>query len=384
MDIDRLVDFARDLVRIRSLSGEEGPAAERVSREMRQLGFDDVSVDSIGNTIGVIEGQETGPTMLLDAHVDTVGIAPGTEWQRDPFGGDVEGGYLHGRGSADMKGALAAMVHGAADVDRRSLHGRLVVSASVMEEVMEGCALREVMDALHPQYVVIGEATDLNLNLGGRGRAEIHVETHGRPAHSSSPSFGHNAVYDMVRVIGAIQSITFREDPLLGPALIELTDIISDPYPGHSVIPSRCRATFDRRLLTDETLDDVIRQIADLPGLGDVDFDVSIPTGEFETFSGERIRGKKVFPAWSFDDDHPFVRSALQGLQSAGLDPALGAYRFCTNAAHSAGTAGVPTVGFGPGREEDAHVVDERLSLKDLERAAGGYRGIVMAVLGSG
>ncbi len=384
MDSERLVAFAQDLIRIKSLSGQEGAMAERVGRKMHQLSFDHVWTDPTGNTIGVIEGQETSPTLLLDAHVDTVGIAPGTDWTHDPFGGIVVDGYLYGRGAADMKGALAAMIYAAGAVDRSALHGRLVVSASVMEEVMEGFGLHAVMDALHPEFVVIGEATDLNLNCGGRGRAEIHVETRGRPAHSSSPSAGHNAVYDMLKVIGAVQSIEFPEDPHLGPALMVLTDIISDPYPGHSVIPSRCRATFDRRLLTGETPEDVIRQIANQPALDGLDFKVSIPTGEYETFTGDRARGEKFFPAWLLEEHHPFVRSALQGLQSAGLTPSVGAYRFCTNAAYSAGTAGVPTVGFGPGKEEDAHVIDERLALDDLERAAEGYRGIVMAVLGTG
>jgi putative selenium metabolism hydrolase len=384
MKMEALIAFAQDLVRIKSLSGEEAALAERVSQEMRQLGFDHVWTDATGNTVGVIEGLESSPTLLLDAHIDTVGVAPGSAWAHDPLGGQVADGYLHGRGSADMKGALAAMVHAAADIDRRILPGRLVVCASVMEEVMEGYGLHEVMDALHPDYVVIGEATDLNLNRGGRGRAEIHIETHGRPAHSSSPSVGHNAVYDMMKVIEGVQTIDFHKDPDLGPALMALTDIISDPYPGHSVIPSRCRATFDRRLLTGETVESVLRQITELPALKGLDVEATIPIGEYETFTGSRIRGTKFFPAWLFDEHHPYVRSALQGLRSSGLTPSLGAYRFCTNAAYSAGTAGVPTVGFGPGKEEDAHVIDERLALKDLERAAEGYRGIVKAVLSTG
>jgi acetylornithine deacetylase/succinyl-diaminopimelate desuccinylase-like protein len=75
------------------------------------------------------------------------------------------------------------------------------------------------------------------------------------------------------------------------------------------------------------------------------------------------------------------VQSALQGLRAAGLDPAIRAYRFCTNGASSAGVLGIPTVGFGPAAEEDAHVVDERLAVADLIAAAAGYRGIVEMVL---
>ena len=74
-------------------------------------------------------------------------------------------------------------------------------------------------------------------------------------------------------------------------------------------------------------------------------------------------------------------RSLAAGLDRAGLQPSVGAYRFCTNAAYSAGIAGVPTIGFGPAEETDAHVIDERLAIADLLAAARGYQGIIEAVL---
>ena len=94
------------------------------------------------------------------------------------------------------------------------------------------------------------------------------------------------------------------------------------------------------------------------------------------------LHAHKFFPAWVFDEAHPFIQSALAGLRAVGLTPALRAYRFCTNAAYSAGLAGVPTIGFGPAAEGDAHVVDERLELAALHQAAQGYLGIIQAVLG--
>lgn len=193
MTPERLVEFARDLVQRPSLSCREKAVADRVQEEMRVLGYDQVAVDDYGNVIGVIQGDSPGKTLLLDAHTDTVGVEGAVPWQKDPYSGHVEGGYLHGRGSADMKGALAAMVHGVARADRSSLSGRVVVSASVMEEVLEGVALQKVMDAFPPDFVVIGEATELNLVRGGRGRAEIHLEALGVPSHSSAPHLGRNA-----------------------------------------------------------------------------------------------------------------------------------------------------------------------------------------------
>jgi putative selenium metabolism hydrolase len=239
------------------------------------------------------------------------------------------------------------------------------------------------MDAVNPDYVVIGESSNLNLVHGGRGRAEIHLETIGKPSHSSSPQLGVNAVHLMIKVIEAVEKIELNEHPLLGPAILALTDIISEPYPGYSVIPSRCKATYDRRLLTNETADDVLDVIQSLSELKDIPFNTVIAQGEHQAYTGAMLTCTKFFPAWEMEVEHPFVQTALTGLRESGLDPQLSAYRFCTNAAYSVGTAGVPTIGFGPGKEADAHVVDERLSLDELEKVASGYMGIIRAVLGN-
>ncbi|MFW6063443.1 MAG: YgeY family selenium metabolism-linked hydrolase [Chloroflexota bacterium] len=376
---EQLVHFLNSLVSQRSLSGEEGAIVELVGDEMRRLGFDEVRVDKYGSLTGAMVGEEPGPTLLLDAHVDTVGVAPGVDWEHEPFAGTVEDGRIYGRGTADMKGALAAMVYGAASIDRAGLCGRAVISATVMEEVMEGIALRTVVQDIQPDFVVIGEATDLKLNHGGRGRAEIRLETVGRPAHSSAPHLGVNAVHLMLPAIQAVERLELSSDPLLGDAIMALTDIISDPYPGYSVIPGRCRVTYDRRLLPGETLQGVVSELKALPALADVK--VTVADGEHTTYTGATLRAPKFFPAWKLDAEHSFVQSAAAGLRAANLPVELGAYRFCTNGAHSAGEANIPTVGFGPAPEGAAHTVDEYVELEQLFAAARGYAGIIKAVL---
>jgi putative selenium metabolism hydrolase len=380
LDFAKLINFTQSLVRIPSFSVQEKAVVERVIEEMRSLGFDRVWIDENGSAVGVIEGARSGPTLLLDGHCDTVGAIP-ADWSHDPFGAEIVGDVMYGRGAADMKGNLAAMLYAAASVDRARLAGRVAVSATVNEELMEGPTLKAVMDVLHPDGVVIGEATRLNLNRGGRGRAEVVIETRGRSAHSSSPQAGLCAIHEMIKVIQAVEGLEVQVDPLLGPGFMVLTDIISDPYPGHSVIANRCRATYDRRLLVGETMDSVLERINGCVGLGGVDFSTSGVYGEEKTYTGAELKMTKFYPAWKFAEEHPFVQSALLGLRAAGLNPQIGAYRFCTNAAYSAGTANVPTVGFGLGAEEDAHTVDEHIKLKDLEQAEKGYAGVIQAVL---
>lgn len=382
MDLENLIEFTQALVRIQSFSGAEQAAAQRVYAEMQTLSFDQIYADENGSVVGIINGAQPGKTLLFDGHTDTVGIAPGVSWQLDPFSAQITENAIHGRGSADMKGALAAMIYAAAAVDRTQLRGRVVVSASVLEEVLEGVALQAIMAREHPDFVVVGEPSDLNLTRAGRGRAELHLTTVGRPAHSSSPQFGRNAVLDMLRVIAALEAQPVVEDPLVGPAIMALTDIISEPFPGHSVIPSLCKVTYDRRLLPGDTPETVLAAVRNLPGCADIDLRAQIGQGEYAAYTGAVLRAEKFFPAWAFPEEEWFVRQAMQGLHRAGLTPRFNAYRFCTNAAYSAGVAGVPTVGFGPAQEGDAHVINERLRLPDLIAAARGYAGIIAAVLG--
>jgi putative selenium metabolism hydrolase len=381
MNRNALIGFTQRLVQQPSLSGQEGAVTQVVLEEMNLLGFDRAWVDENGSAIGLVQGARPGATLLFDAHTDTVGIAPGSVWTRDPFGGEIDGPYLYGRGAADMKGALAAMVHAAGSVDRSRLAGQVVISASVMEEVYEGGALKNVMKEVKPDFVVIGEASELNLVRGGRGRAEIHLETIGRPSHSSAPQLGVNAIHLMMKVITAVDQMELGEHPLLGPGIQALTDIISEPYPAYSVIPARCKATYDRRLLPGETAEEVLHSILSLRELKAVNFSARIAAEQHRAYTGRVLKAYKLFPAWELQEFDPFVQQTLSGLRAAGLDPGIRAYRFCTNAAYSMGVAGVPTIGFGPGAEGDAHVVDEKIRLEDLEKAALGYRGMIQAVL---
>ncbi len=381
LDTDRLITFARDIVRIPSLSGEETQVASRIEAEMKALAFDSVWTDDVGNVIGMLEGAQPGPTIVFDAHTDTVGVSPGVPWALDPFSGQVTQDSLHGRGAADMKGALAAMVHGISALDKTRLKGKAVVSASVMEEVLEGVALEKVIAQTGADFVVIGEASDLQLVRGGRGRAEIHLTTTGRPSHSSAPQMGRNAVLDMMQVIAAVEDLALDEHPQMGPAIFALTDIISQPYPGHSVIPSICRVTYDRRLLPGENAANVLADITQRPELADIKLDARVGLGEYTSYTGHTFTTEKFFPAWLAGDADPFVTGALAALHGAGIQAGLNAYRFCTNAAFSAGVAGIPTIGFGPATEADAHIINEKLKLNDLIAAAQGYRAIGETIL---
>jgi putative selenium metabolism hydrolase len=380
MDKQRLIAFIQELIRERSMSGEEQIVVAKVVAEMKALAFDQVWVDEYGSAVGVITGAKPGKTLLMDGHCDIVD-ARATDWKHDPFAAVIDEGYLYGRGVADMKGPLAAMIYAAASVDRSQLAGKVAVSATVLEEVMEGVALQQVMNVLKPDAVIIGESTNFSLNRAGRGRAEIVVETIGKSAHSSSPQAGLCAVHEMISLMEAVEAIPMPSNPAMGQAQICLTDIVSEPFPGHSVVPNRCRVSYDRRLVPGETSESVLAEIQALPELKNIQHTLTVLDGEEKTYTGKTLHGLKFFPAWVFEEDHPLVTAARKGLRSSGFDARLGSFGFCTNAAYSAGIAGVPTIGFGPGTEPDAHTVNEKMKVSDIERAADGYLGMIQAIL---
>ncbi len=383
MDADRqLFDLVSHLVQAPSVFGNEEEVVKRAFQAMAKCGFDSVEIDSVGNAVGVVEGKNPGPTLLFDAHLDTIDVIPREAWTRDPFEGAIDSGRLHGRGTSDMKGALGAMITAASRLERDTLGGRVVISGSISEEIVEGRALQAVMDRYPPDFVVIGESTELDLVRGGRGRAEYTLTALGRPAHASTPHLGLNAIHRMMDVIREIEAIPAAEHPVVGKGVMALTDIVSDPYPAQSVVPSRCVATFERRLIPGETRDSVEGLLASACERARADdTEVRLAELKFRTYKGEDWEGPKWFPAWVLEEEHPFLQASRRGLIGSGQSPGLASYQFCTNGAYSAGVAGVPTVGYGPSSEAHAHVIDESVSLEQLVRAEAGYRGIMREVL---
>ena len=389
IDGQAMLELCRQLIQRPSYTGDEKEVAGLLQSVMVALGFEAVRLDAAGNVIGEIRGRQPGPTILFDGHIDTVEVSDREKWSVDPFAGVIKDGRLYGRGASDMKCALAAMVYGLAPFVKHkdTLKGSIVISGTVCEETFEGLALGKVVAAVKPDYVVIGEASGLSLKRGQRGRAEIVAKTFGKAAHSSNPGAGKNAVYMMMKLVERILKTAVPRDSFLGDGIIELTDIVSAPYPGASVVPHECRVTFDRRLLVGESEASVLapleKCIAEL-ALADDGFraGVEIVRAEQICYTGEALAGSRFFPAWVLPATHPLVSGALAGLRRSGLDPAVTKYSFCTNGSYSAGIAGIPTVGFGPGREDGAHVRDEYMELTQLTGAAVGYQAIAASMLG--
>ena len=369
---EQLIEFCQEAVRIPSYSGQEKGVAEFMKRKMEEYGFDEVIIDKYGSVLGTINGKRPGKTILMDGHIDTVDVIDAPQWKHDPFGGEIADGKIYGRGASARY----------AEKTGKDFAGKICVSCTVHEECFEGVSSREITRLAKPDFVIIGEATTTTVKRGQRGRAEVVVETEGVSCHSSNPEKGVNAVYEMMAVIEEIRKIVPNEHPLLGKGILELTDIISKPYPGASVVPSLCRATFDRRTLVGEDEGVILGQVNEAiaraqekhPGLKARCY---LAEGEEKCWTGETLRAKRYFPAWVVDEDSELVQGAMKGVKDAGIEAKLSHFAFCTNGSSFCGEAGIPCIGYGPSLESLAHVRDEYIEIDQLTKACKGFECIL-------
>lgn len=386
---EQVISLCQKLIQQKSYSGEESGVVGVLSENMKQMGFDVVTVDKYGNIIGCIKGNRPGKKVLFDGHIDTVPVTEEAEWLYPPFAAEIHDGKIYGRGTSDMKGAVAAMTCAASNYAKdtgKDFAGEIYVAGVVHEECFEGVAAREISKNVRPDYVVIGEASQLNLKIGQRGRAEIVIETFGKPCHSANPEKGINAVYKMAKVIGAIRTLVPTYHPVLGDGILELTDIKSAPYPGASVVPEYCRATYDRRLLVGETKESVLEPInglleklmAEDPELK---VKASYAVGRERCHTGNEIEGERFFPGWLYDKDDDFVQAVYTKLTEKGFTPEITQYNFCTNGSHYAGEAKIKTFGLGPSRENLAHTLNEYVEIEQLTKVTECYYGVMEALL---
>lgn len=384
-----VIELCQALIQQKSYSGEEQGVVSVLKDYMRENGFDEVAVDDYGNLVGCIKGNRPGKKLLFDGHMDTVPVSDPAEWTYPPFAAEIHQGRIYGRGTSDMKGALSAMVCAAANFARdteKQFAGEVYVAGVVHEECFEGVAARAISKAVNPDYVVIGEASQLNLKIGQRGRAEIVVETFGKPCHSANPEKGINAVYKMAKVIEAIRTLAPTHHPVLGNGILELTDIKSAPYPGASVVPEYCRATYDRRLLVGETKETVLAPLKALLARmmeedPELKVKVSYAVGQEKCHTGHEINGERFFPGWLYDEKEAFVQDVASRLKEMGYMPSITQYNFCTNGSHYAGEAGIRTFGLGPSQENLAHTLNEYIEIDQLAKVTDCYYGVMQALL---
>ncbi len=370
-----VVRFLRDLIAIPAESSQEGPVIMRIRQEMEEVGFDEIRIDAMGNILGRIGNGKH--VIMMDSHTDTVGLGDPREWHWDPYRGKVEDGYVYGRGACDQRAGMASMVYAAKVIKDLRLTGdyTLWIVGSVQEEDCDGLAwiyiLREL--DIKPELVVITEPTSLQVYRGHRGRMEIELHLRGRSCHASAPERGENPIYPMAAIVREVQQLNerLRSDPFLGKGTIAVTEIRS-VSPSLCAVPSLCTIHLDRRLTVGETKESALAEVRALPSANHAEIEVLRYARP--SYTGLTYPMEKHYPTWVLEEEHPAVQAAAKTCEAlTGKSPRIDKWTFSTNGVGSMGTCGVPTIGFGPGDEVDAHSVRERVSIDHLTKAMQFY-----------
>lgn len=374
-----VVDFCQRLIRAESTPGKEGDAVSIAAQEMRDLGFDEVVVDAFGNLIGRV-GPEQGPALVIDGHIDTIPLADEDLWTHHPLAAELDNGRIYGLGSSDMKGPVAAFIHGGGLLvsEKGQLRGPAYFVASIAEEMTEGATLRQSFADREIASCVIAEPTALEIATCQRGRAKVAIEFFGESSHAANPWRGVNAADHAINTAFRVRDLPSGSHPLLGNRTVNLIDIHSEPYPSISTIPNWCLARWDVRFLPGETKEALLDEFRSCVPDGAL-ADVRYHRASWTTYVGQVYDVDDYAAAWETRRDHPLVTKALR---AAGTE--LSTYQFCTNGSYFAGERGIPTVGYGPADPSEPHTVNESIPIDQLERAAIGYRDIALAVLGEG
>ena len=383
------LNFLTSLIKTPSLSGHEEKVAELIFSEMKKLDYDDIFIDELGSVVGIInEGK--GRTLCLNGHIDHVPEGNLENWHYPPYSATIVDNVLYGRGTADMKGAVASMVYAAAKArETNKIKGKLVVAAVVLEELQEGIAMKNIVEqhGIVPDLVILGEATRLNLAIGHRGRAELEIVVSGKTSHASMPELADNAVFKALPFLNELKDINEQmpQHPVLGKGTLALTRIISEPSEG-PITPDKCKIYLDRRFSVPSTEEDVLKEIEQLIEKAKIpkkDVHFRILESELLCYTGKRIIAKRFFPKWFMDRESDIVKEAVQALNMAGLSPDVITWRFGTDGSYTAGERNIPTIGFGPGDERLAHQPNEHISLSDIYKAIDGYVSLISNFLRS-
>lgn len=376
----RIVDFGQRILRMASLSGQEEPVAELVLAEMRSLGYAEARVDEAGNVVGCVAGG-SGRSLLLHGHMDVVDPGDPSRWRHAPFSGDVDEGFLWGRGASDAKGPLTAALYALGLLSEAGLRpaGAVLLCAAVGEE-SGGEGAFHLVRWLKPDLAVICEPSSNTLRRGHRGRFEFIVTFRGRSVHASAPERGLNPHYSMSRFLLALRCAPLFREATFGGSSVAPTLAYVDQN-STNVIPSEVSVHLDWRNAPGESVEEAHELLAGLLGEAvepGIQASIRVRSRTARTYTGLEQTLRFAAPSFCLAEDDPNLLLAQSILEEALERPvAVGVWTFCTDGGQLH-ASGIPCLGFGPGKEEMAHVVDEHLDIKQLLEATIGYMGLAL------
>ncbi len=372
-----MTKFLRDLVRIPGESAGEEGHIKRIEEEMKRLGFDKVEIDPMGNVLGYMG---TGKKLIgYDAHIDTVGIGNIDNWEFDPYEGFESDTEIGGRGTSDQLGGIVSAVYGAKimkDLGLLSDKYTVLVTGTVQEEDCDGLCWQYIIneDKVKPEFVVITEPTDGNIYRGQRGRMEIRIDVKGISCHGSAPERGENAIYKMADILQEVRDLNNRlhVDPFLGKGTVTTSEIFFTS-PSRCAVADSCSVSLDRRLTDGETYEMALEEVRNLPACKKYDAKVSMYKYDRPSWTKLSYPTDCYFPTWVIPEDHEATKAMAEAYEAMYGKPKVDKWTFSTNGVSIMGRYGIPCIGFGPGKENQAHAPNEKTWKADLVKCAAVY-----------
>lgn len=369
IDSSELIVTLRELIKIDSVNpllvpGGVGEAkiAAFVADFLENMGLEvdicEVEVDR-PNVVGVLHGQDSGPSLILNGHMDTVG----TEGMVDPFNPRVEGNRIYGRGSADMKGGLASILHAVKAVveSKADLKGDLIV-ASVVDEEYTSLGTEKLMESFKADGAVVCESTGLGIGIAHKGFVWLEVETHGKAAHGSRPEKGIDAIAKMGKFLVELDDfeskvLSERSHRLLGSPSVHSS--IIEGGKELSTYPDQCKLKVERRTIPGEDVSQVESEflsILERLSTKDPKFNADLRT----------IFARGPFTVSTKENVVHFLKEAINTVM--GIEPQyIGSYGWLDSEIIQ--TSGVPTVIFGPGGE-GMHSINEYVYIDQVVKSS--------------
>jgi acetylornithine deacetylase/succinyl-diaminopimelate desuccinylase family protein len=372
IDVGEVAALVSELVQQASPNppGAEEDVARRLGDACTRRGLDvrlDEAAPGRPNVHAAI-GPHNADGLLLLGHTDTV--PPGEGWTRDPYGGEIDGGRVYGRGATDMKAGIAAAVIAMAALVRNDieLHGPVMLAA-VVDEEESGLGVRTMLerDGVEAAAAIVPEPTELQTIVACRGNCYVDVDVRGRSAHAGTPHEGRNAIYGATRVIDGVRRLDARlqhdTHPLLGAGSWSVGVIRGGT--GTAMVPDRCRVSIDRRLLPGQTGEHALAEIEAL--LAELD----LPAEGLTATAALLME----IPSFEVPPEHPVVETTREAsIDAGGPDLPIAGWTAACDGGYLMRDTGIPTVVLGPGSVvEQAHRPDESIEIAEVVTAARAY-----------
>ncbi len=373
------------IIQTKALSNDEKNRIILLKNLCKKAQADEVRIDGLGNCLARVGSGSK--KIVIDAHIDTVDVGDVNSWEKNPFSGDIDDKYVYGRGASDQLAGAASMITAIKilkDLGYKGLNDYCVwFSFTIIEEDCDGLCWKYLIEEekFKPDFFISTEPTSLNIYRGHRGRMEMEVRLRGVSCHGSAPERGISAAYLASKAALAIEKLNSElkpdKDNFLGKGTITVS-IMDVKGPSQCAVPDMAKLYIDRRLTEGETkelaIEQVKKYISVATGLEEDKIEVNVPKYSKASWKKKLFVQDLYFPTWVFPENHPLIQAGKQTyINLFNKEPKIDKWTFSTNGVAVAGLHKVPSMGFGPGDEKEAHAPNEKVRIDDLVKAASFY-----------